>query len=268
MHEGTQQGCTLGSLLYGIATLSMVKTLQSMTSDRGKAAFFCDDGNIGASHVNMLECMKYLRDEGPKFGYIMHMNEGTCLLGRCGSMSLALRRRQDILDIGFHPSMVKIHPEDMLVNDIHDDDTINEVLLQEELDMSMDMRLLDYGANVLGIFFGTDEYIKHSLSQKVEKIRREAKILSEHPNAQQALIFLRLCFAPKFDYLLRTMPTRHTAFIVDDINAMKRSILDAIINSEDGIDDHQWDQAQLPVRIGGLGLRRTNTTRHAGSFLC
>ena len=61
------------------------------------------------------------------------------------------------------------------------------------------------------------------------------------------------------------MATRHTAFIVDDITAMKRSVLDAIINSVDGIDDHQWDQAQLPVRIGGLGLRRTNTTRHAGS---
>ena len=201
----------------------------------------------------------------PLIGYIMHMTEGTCLMGRCGSMSIALRRRQDILEIGFHPSMVKIHPEDMLVNDIHDDDTINEVLLQEELDMSMDMRLLDYGANVLGIFFGTDEYIKHSLSQKVEKIRREAKILSEHPNAQQALIFLRLCFAPKFDYLLRTMPTRHTAFIVDDINAMKRSILDAIINSDHGITDIQFEQAQLPLRMGGLGLRHTNVTRNAGS---
>jgi len=265
MREGAQQGCTLGSLLCGFATLPMVMELRGMTTARGKALFFCDDGNIGAPHENMLACMRYLKNVGPKYGYVMHMNEGTCLMGRCGSMSLALRRRQDILDIGFHPSMIKIHPDDMLVNDIQDDDIINDDLLQEELGMLMDARLLDYGANVLGIFFGSDQYIKHSLAQKVEKFRREAKILSEHPNAQQQLLFLRLCFAPKFDYIFRTMATRHTAFIVDDITAMKRSVLDATINSADGIDDHQWDQAQLPVRIGGLGLRRTNTTRHAGS---
>ena len=265
MHEGAQQGCTLGSLLCGIATLPMVKTLQDMITDRGKALFFCDDGNLGAPHVNMLECMKYLRDEGPKFGYIMHMNEGTCLLGRCGSMSLALNRRQDVLDLGFHPAMVKIHPDDMLINDIHDEDIIDKDLLHSELNMSMGQRLLEYGANVLGIFYGTDEYIEYSLLQKLEKFRSEAKILSEHPNAQQSLLFLRLCFAPKFDYLLRTMPTRHTEFASKEISAMKRSILDAIINSKHGISDMQFEQAQLPLSKGGLGLRYTNVTRNAGS---
>ena len=131
MREGAQQGCTLGSLLCGFATLHMVMELRDMTTVRGKALFFCDDGNIAAPHENMLACMRYLKNEGPKYGYMMHMTEGTCLMGRCGSMSIALRRRQDILEIGFHPSMIKIHPDDMLVNDIQDDDTINEVLLQD-----------------------------------------------------------------------------------------------------------------------------------------
>ena len=265
MHEGAQQGCTLGSLLCGLATLPLVETLQDMITERGKAAFFCDDGNIAAPHVNMLACMKYLRDKGPKYGYIMHMNEGTCLLGKCGSMSLALTRRQDVLELGFHSSMVKIHPDDMLVNDLQEDDDIDEDLVQCELAMPMNQRLLEYGANVLGIFFGTDEYIEHSLLLKLEKTRKEAKILSEHPNAQQALLFLRLCFAPKFDYILRTMPTCHTVFAVEEISAMKRSILDTIINSEHGITETQWEQSQLSLKKGGIGLRFARVTRHAGS---
>ena len=265
MHEGTQQGCTLGSLLYGLATLPLVETLQDMITVRGKAAFFCDDGNIAAPHENMLACMKYLRDKGPKYGYIMHMNEGTCLLGKCGSMRLALNRRQNVIELGFHPTMVKIHPDDMLDNDLQEDDDIDEDLVQCELAMPMEQRLLEYGANVLGIFFGTDEYIEHSLLLKLEKIRKEAKILSEHPNAQQAFLFLRLCFSPKFDYILRTMPTHHTASAVDEISAMKRSILDTIINSEHGITDTQWEQSQMSLKKGGTGLRFTRVTRHAGS---
>ena len=266
MHEGAQQGCTLGSLLCGIATLPMVKALQGLITDRGKAMFFCDDGNLMAPFPNMIACMEYLIEEGPKYGYIMHMNEGACLLSKCGSMSLALLRKQEVLDLGFDTSMVKIHPDDMEVNDLQGNGNIDDDLLHYELSMTMDQRVTECGASVLGNFIGTDEFVHASLIKKLEKIQIEAKILSEHTNAQQALLFLRLCFTPKFDYILRTMPTFHTRFATSEISAMKRSILNAILGSEHGITDSQFTQAQLSLHDGGLALRFANIIRHCGSI--
>jgi len=265
MHEGAQQGCTLGSLLCGLATLPMVKALQEFITERGKAMFFCDDGNLMAPFPNMLQCMEYLNQEGPKYGYIMHKTEGACLLGKCGSMSLALLRKQEVLDLGFHTSMVKIHPDDMLVNDLQDNGNIDEDLLQYELNMNREQRLIEFGASVLGNYIGTDEFVRASLIKKLAKINNEATILSEHTNAQQALLFLRVCFTPKFDYILRTMPTRYTGFLTPQITKMKRSILNAILNSEHGITDAQFIQAELSIHDGGMGLRFPNVIRHAGS---
>jgi hypothetical protein len=75
-----------------------------------------------------------------------------------------------------------------------------------------------------------------------------------HLPSQSALILLRSSFgASKLSYLLRCAPcSDHPA--LDTLDGLMRSGLEAIVNCT--MNDLQWLQATLPIRDGGLGLRR------------
>ena len=76
-------------------------------------------------------------------------------------------------------------------------------------------------------------------------------------SAHDALILLRASFSsPKVTYLMRCAPcVDHPAFAVFD-NLLKLGIC-RITNSD--LSDAQWLQASLPVRDGGLGVRRVSS---------
>ena len=73
--------------------------------------------------------------------------------------------------------------------------------------------------------------------------------------SHDALILLRSCFcAPKVQHILRCTPCNgHPA--LGHFDSLLRSGLSAIVNSD--LSDISWLQACLPVREGGLGIRRT-----------
>ena len=71
---------------------------------------------------------------------------------------------------------------------------------------------------------------------------------------QVALLLLRSCFgAAKMTYLLRTSPCWSNP-LLDKMDHQMRAGLEKILNT--GLDDIQWVQASLPIRDGGLGIRR------------
>lgn len=74
-----------------------------------------------------------------------------------------------------------------------------------------------------------------------------------------ALILFRSCLSlPKLTYTMRTSPTwfypQEIALIDEDIRIMLESILNV------QLEDMQWTQASLPIRHGGLGIRRMQDT--------
>src|SRR6218665_2546232 len=72
--------------------------------------------------------------------------------------------------------------------------------------------------------------------------------------AQGALILLRSCFgAPKLTYLLRSAPCWDHSML-ETIDGQMRQGLERKINIR--LNDTQWVQATLPIRYGGLGVRR------------
>jgi hypothetical protein len=72
--------------------------------------------------------------------------------------------------------------------------------------------------------------------------------------AQAALILLRASFgAAKLTYLLRTAPC-HSHPLLEKMDEQMRRGLENIINIS--LNDIQWLQATLPIRDGGLGVRR------------
>jgi hypothetical protein len=75
-------------------------------------------------------------------------------------------------------------------------------------------------------------------------------------SAHEAFFLLKNSLAiPRFQFLLRTAP----CFLspeVDRLDDVVRGILSSVLNLK--LDDNSWTQASLPVRWGGVGIRRAS----------
>ena len=88
----------------------------------------------------------------------MHLDKCTILLGENKSFAISLEQRNRLVDLGFNPSIIKIHPNDCVLA------TPQELLL---LGLhSMIEAKQQYGAKVVGSRVGTDEYISYIIFKK------------------------------------------------------------------------------------------------------
>ena len=72
---------------------------------------------------------------------------------------------------------------------------------------------------------------------------------------RQALTLLRNSFSiPKLQYLLRASPAFKHVNSLKRFDELIRTGLSYIINIR--IEDYYWEQAALPIRLGGLGMRK------------
>ncbi|KAL0852553.1 hypothetical protein ABMA27_016972 [Loxostege sticticalis] len=96
------------------------------------------------------------------------------------------------------------------------------------------------------------------IAESVEKQRRNLEFVNEclkFLNPHVALTLLRMCLgAPKFIYLLRTSPVWLFPALISAFDECLRSSVSGIINVS--LNEVQWSQAALPIRHGGLGVRR------------
>ncbi|CAF4946182.1 unnamed protein product [Pieris macdunnoughi] len=97
---------------------------------------------------------------------------------------------------------------------------------------------------------GFEEYINSTISKFKDLSHRLLDI-----TAHSALFILKFClFIPKLTYVLRCSPLwNHSVFLSDLDNLLKTS-LESILNVR--FDTPSWNQASLPVRFGGLGVRK------------
>merc|ERR1719153_1041697 len=92
----------------------------------------------------------------------------------------------------------------------------------------------------------------------METIKEINGLLSQLEDAQMEYVLLRSCFSlPKTIYILRTVdPSRHLD-IWTDLDTHIQDTFNHIIKVN--TDTSQWHQAQLPVHMGGFGLRSAIT---------
>jgi hypothetical protein len=70
-----------------------------------------------------------------------------------------------------------------------------------------------------------------------------------------AYILIKNClFIPKFNFLLRTTPFWKFSNYVNSIDSSLKSCLERILNLR--LTDLEWRQSTLPIKFGGLGIRR------------
>jgi hypothetical protein len=100
----------------------------------------------------------------------------------------------------------------------------------------------------------TSEAIVPSLRAKLETLssmRDRLQCLDAH----QAFTLLKNCLAvPKLQYLLRTCDAYNHAADLGMLDDVIRDAVQMILNVHTS--DQQWSQATMPVRLGGIGIRR------------
>jgi len=132
-------------------------------------------------------------------------------------------------------------------------------ILMSEAAHSLDPRWSDFSRRdhdsltLLGAPLFRGAALDASLSQHCNDLQRAFTKLGQLPS-QNALTLLRSSFgSSKLGYLLRCSPCAdHRA--LQSLDSIMRTGLELIVNTS--FNDIQWLQATLPVRDGGLGLRR------------
>ena len=108
-------------------------------------------------------------------------------------------------------------------------------------------------ATVLGSSIGDVSSISFILGAKADMLKRMGVRL-QHLKAQDLLLLLSYSFAiPKLLYNLRTSPCFLSPVLLE-YDKLLKSIMGHITNICFDVDDRVWDQATLPVKMGGLDI--------------
>ena len=113
-----------------------------------------------------------------------------------------------------------------------------------------------WGLTLLGAPLGSEDFVRRGVEEKINKIE---EITAQRPNLQDPhteFVLLRACLAlPKIMYTLRTVDTTCHGHHLRKLDRQTREALTGILGVPLG--QRQWDQAKLPVVLGGLGLKTT-----------
>ena len=103
------------------------------------------------------------------------------------------------------------------------------------------------------------------IQQKIAKIQELTQLLPNIKDPNSEFVLLSSCFSlPKTVFLLRSTDPTHHQDLWADFDSLIRDSLNHILGSS--INDQQWAQAQLPVAMGGLGLRGA-ADHSAGAYI-
>ncbi len=114
------------------------------------------------------------------------------------------------------------------------------------------------GIKVLGTPLGSPEFV----ARQMQDIRAEHDLLlaalREMPELQSSWLLLSMCASTRANYYLRALPPSQSRAFAESHDQAMLNTLFALLDHPDGErEDVHWARmvAQLPLRLGGLGLR-------------
>ena len=124
----------------------------------------------------------------------------------------------------------------------------------------------DAGVELLGsLVCGTDDFYSAVIGKRLDSVLKNQSLLPELNNPQVEHHLFRSCLSLcKINSLLRTVPPSTADHHWTHFDTRTRRSLDVVTKT--CLPDASWQQATLPMRVGGLGLRQTVTTS-AAAFL-
>ena len=182
--------------------------------------WYLDDGTLGDSAEVVLEDFIKILDAANSLG--LEVNTEKCEIMLLQGQTISDSRAQEIL-----APFVQRAPDIKI--------------LKEE-----DLTLL--GAPI------TEASIDGVLREKLEALKLMSSRL-EDIGSHEALFLLRHCVAiPKLQYFLRSAPCFKNPQILEEYDIVLQDCLQKIINVR--LDEEKCLQSSLPVKFGGLGVRR------------
>lgn len=102
-----------------------------------------------------------------------------------------------------------------------------------------------------------DDYFPDFINNTIAKFQNCAdRLLEISPHS--AFFILKSClFVPKLTYMLRCSPFWKYQNLLTPIDSLVQTHLETILNLK--LTEHSWLQASLPVRYGGLGVRKISS---------
>ena len=126
-------------------------------------------------------------------------------------------------------------------------------------------RISDTGIILLGTPLGSQTFVQERIREKIEAVRDITNHLPLIQDSHSEFVLLRSCFSlPKVMFLLRTIPSTLHLDLWKVFDNLIRDTLTHILGST--VDNIQWAQSQLPVAMGGLGLRSAEE-HSAGAYI-
>ena len=111
------------------------------------------------------------------------------------------------------------------------------------------------GIKLLGAPIGEDGFVERVLRKRLTGVQALLGELHQLEDPHIELTLLRNCFAlPKFSFALRTADTSRHPAILEEFDSSVKEAVEAILGSP--LPPLQYNQAVLPISMGGLGLRQ------------
>lgn len=215
--RGIQQGDPAGPALFAATIHPMVEAIQAQSPDLN--IWFLDDGTLGGEPERVLCAISVVQSMGEERG--LHLNISKCEVAVLGTtLSSDKEQIQSLVESRF-PGMKEITDA-------------NATLLGAPLSSSATEAVLD---------------------QKTAKLKVMAETL-KRMSSHSALFLLRISMAlPRLLYFLRAAPCWRQSDLLQVFDEVIRTTLESILNCQ--LQGNPWIQATLPVRDGGLGIRRS-----------
>ena len=236
---GLHQGDPLAGLLFCLAIKPVVDAIQEEVPNLVLNAWYLDDGHQVGTKEDLKKVVDIFSREGPPRGLIL-------------STAASVKAPSKPKALVWSPA-----------GDLEEQD------IDDPIQRGIPMAPQGEGITVLGAPVGSEEFIARSLAAKVNKVEQITDLLPllQDPHIEFAL--LRSCLAlPKVMFLLRAVDTTKFPNVLEQFDAVTRGALSRILGSP--VSNIQWEQAKLPVAMGGTGLRSASDhapIAHATSLL-
>ena len=215
--DGFHQGDPLACLFFAVVLHPIIMKIATEVPDLLLNGWFLDDGTLMGKVEDLRMAVNIIRQEGPTKGLFL-------------STTATSPKPKSTIWCPDHPSP-------------------NLDLLGLGIP-----RVQEPGIIVLGSPIGSHEFVHEQIKKKIEKIQELTQLLPNIKDPHSEFVLLRSCFSlPKVVFLARSTDPTHHQDLWAGFDDLIRDTLNHILGS--AINNQQWAQAQLPVAMGGLGLR-------------